>query len=118
MIKTKNYVLQLVENVKINITCVKTENGIKIHSNKINMFTDTKDIREITKSGRISEAKQLLIVVLELWIDTNSQYYKKFFSESFNIIFNRHSDWVSALATLVATNVSLLNISNLKDGLN
>ena len=51
MIKLKNSVFKLVENMKINITRVKTENDIKIHSNKMNMFIDIKGIREITKSG-------------------------------------------------------------------
>ncbi len=99
--------------MKINITCIKTENDIKIHSDKMNMLADIKDIREITKSSRILEAKHLLIVVLEFWINTKSHYYKKFLNESFNFIFNCPSDWGSAVATLTANNVDLLNTSNL-----
>ena len=118
MIKLKNSVFKLVENVKINITCVKTENDIRIHSDKVNMFADIKDIRESTKSGRILEAKHLLLVVLEFCIDTKSQYYKKFLNESFNFILNCPSDWGSALATLATNNVGLLNTSNLIGGYN
>ena len=118
MIKLKNSVFKLVENVKINITCFKTENDIKIHSDKMNMFTDIKDIREISKSGRILEAKHLLIVVLEFWIDTKSQYYKKFLNESFNFIFNFPSYWGSAIATLAPNSVGLLNTTNQKGGYN
>ena len=113
MIKTKNYFFQLVENVKINITCVKTENDIKIHSNTMNKCADIKDVREITKSGRILKAKHLLIVMLEFWIDNKSQYYEKFLNKSFNFIFNCPSEWGSALANLAANNVGLLNTSKL-----
>ena len=118
MLKLKNSFFKLVENVKINITCVKVKNDIKIHSDKMNMLADIKDIREITKSGRILSVKHLLIVVLEFWIDTKSQYCKKFLNESFNIIFDWPSDWGSALATLRANNVGLLNTSNLIGGYN
>ena len=75
MLKLKNFFFKLVENVKINITCVKIKNDIKIHSDKMNMFADIKNIREITKSNEILEAKHLLIVVLEFWLYTKSKSY-------------------------------------------
>ena len=118
MINLKNSVFKLIKNVKINIICVKTENDIKIHSDKMNIFADMKDIREITKSDRILEAKHLLIDVLEFWTDAKSQYYKKFLNESFNFIFKRPSDWGSTLATLVANSIGLLNTPNQKGGYN
>ena len=77
------------------------------------MFADIKNIREITKSNKILEAKHLLIVVLEFWLYTKSKFFKKFLNESFNFIFNYPSDWGSALATLSANNVGLFNTSNL-----
>tara|TARA_B100000989_G_C19218964_1_gene335036 strand:- start:26 stop:421 length:396 start_codon:yes stop_codon:yes gene_type:complete len=113
VLKLKNSFFKLVENVKINITCVKIKNDIKIHSDKINMFADIKNIREITKSNKILEAKHLLIVMLEFWLYTKSKFFKKFLNESFNFIFNYPSDWGSALATLSANNVGLFNTSNL-----
>ena len=113
MINLKNSVFKLVENVKININCVKTEDAIKIHSNKMNMFVDIRDIIEITKSDLLLEAKHLLIVVLEFWIDTKSQYYKKFLNKSFNLIFNCSLDWGSALSTHAANNIGLLTTANL-----
>ncbi len=113
MIKLKNSVLELVENAKINITRVKIENAIKVHSDKMNMFVDIKDIREISQSSRILEAKHISIVMLEFWIDTKRQYYKKYLNKSFNFIFNFSSYWGSALATLATKNIDLLNTSNL-----
>ena len=51
MIKLKNSVFKLVEKAKKDINCIKTEDAIKTHSNKMNMFIDIRDIREIKKCG-------------------------------------------------------------------
>ena len=118
MIKLKNSVFELVENAKKNINYIETEDAIKIHSNKVNMFIDIRDIREIKKSGRILGAKHVPRGMLEFWIDPSSPYHKKFFNENFNFIFYCASNWRSALATLAANNIGLLNTSNLIGGYN
>ena len=118
MIKLKNSVFKLVKNEKININCVKTEDAIKIHSNKMNMFVVIRDIIEISKSGRILEAKNEARIILEFWKDTKSQHQRKFLNECFNFIFYCASDWRSFLTTLIANNIGLLNTSNLIGGYN
>ena len=118
MIKLKNSVFKLVEKAKKDINQIKTEDAIKTHSNKLNMFIDIRDIREIKKNGRILGAKHVPRGMLEFWIDPNSPYHKKFFSENFNFIFYCASDWRSALATLAANNIGLLNTSHLIGGYN
>tara|TARA_B100001059_G_scaffold226101_1_gene254074 strand:+ start:222 stop:617 length:396 start_codon:yes stop_codon:yes gene_type:complete len=118
MIKLKNSVFKLVENAKKNINYIRTEDAIKTHSDKMNMFIDIRDIREIKKSGRILGAKHVPRGMLEFWIDPNSPYHKKFFNENCNFIFYCASDWRSALATLSANNIGLLNTSHLIGGYN
>ncbi len=118
MINLKNSVFKLVENAKININCVKTENAFKIHSYKMNMFADIRDIREILKDGRILGYKNLPSVILEFWIGIKGQYQKKFLNESFNFTLYYASDWRSALATLIANSVGLLNTPNQKGDYN
>ena len=118
MIKLKNFVFKLVENVKIKITYVKAENDIKIHSDKMNMFADIRDIRKISKDGLILEYKNVPSVILEFWIAIKGQYQKKFFNESFNFTLYCASDWRSALANLVSNSIGLLNTPNQKDGYN
>ena len=118
MIKLKNSFFKLVKNEKININCVKTEDAIKIHSNKMNMFVGIIDIIEITKSGRILGAKHVPRVILEFWKDTKSQHQRKFLNECFNFIFYCASEWRSFLTTLIANNIGLLNTSNLIGGYN
>ena len=118
MIKLKNSVFKLVKNEKININCAKTEDAIKIHSNKMNMFVDIIDIIEITKSGRILGAKHVPRVILEFWKDTKSQHQRKFLNECFNFIFYYASEWRSFLTILIANITGLLNTSNLIGGYN
>ena len=118
MIKLKNSVFKLVKNEKININCVKTEEAIKINSNKMNMFVEIRDIIEITKSGRILGAKHVPRVISEFWKDTKSQHQRKFLNECFIFIFYCASDWRSFLTTLIANNIGLLNTSNLIGGYN
>ena len=74
MINLKNSVFKLVENAKININCVKTDDAIKIHSNKMNKCVDIRDIREISKYGQILRYKQVPSVILEFWIDIKGYY--------------------------------------------
>ena len=118
MINLKNSVFKLVENAKININCLKTEDAIKIHFDKMNMFADIRDIREISKDGLILGYKNLPSVILEFWIAIKGQYQKKFLNESFNFTLYCASDWRSALATLIANSIGLLNTPNQKGGYN
>ena len=113
MIKLKNSVFKLVKNKKFNINCVKLEDAIKIHSNKMKMFVDIRNIIEITKSDRILGAKHVSRVILEFWKDFKSQHQRKFLNECFNSIFYYASEWRSFLTTLIASNIDLLNTSNL-----
>ena len=63
LIKLTKSIYKLAENTKINFNCVKTEDAIKIHSNKMNMIVDIRDIIEITKSDRILGAKHIPRVI-------------------------------------------------------
>ncbi len=116
MINLKNSVFKLVEIAKIKINCVKTEDAIKIRTDKMNMFVDIRDIREISKDGRILGYKNVTNVILEFWIAIKDLYQKKFLNESFNFTLYCASDWRSALATLIANSIGLLNIPNQKGG--
>ena len=116
MIQLKNSVFKLVKNEKININCVKTEDTIKIHSYKMNMFADIRDIREISKDGQILGYKNVPSIILEFWINIKVQYQKKFLNESFNFTLCCTSDWRTALATLITNSIGLLNTPNQKSG--
>ena len=85
---------------------------------KNNLFIDVRDIREIQKSGRILGAKHVPRCMLEFWIDPESPYHKQFFNHDYHFIFYCAADWRSALATLSANEIGLLNTSHLVGGFN
>ena len=118
MIKLKNPVMKLVENAKKQIKNLEVNDAIKLHSNTNNLFIDVRDIREIQKSGRILGAKHVPRCMLEFWIDPQCPYHKEFFNDDYHFIFYCASDWRSALATLTANEVGLLNTSHLLGGFN
>ena len=84
----------------------------------MNKFVDIINISEISKYSRILGYKQLLSVILEFWINIKVQYQKKFLNESFNFTFYCASEWLSAIATLIANIIGLFNIPNQKGGYN
>ena len=105
MIILKNSVNDLVEKAKKSIKNLTAEEAIKLHIDKSNLFIDLRDIREITKSGRILGAKHVPRGMLEFWIDPNSPYHKEFFNKNFHFIFYCASGWRSALSTQTANNI-------------
>jgi len=116
MIKVKTSVIELVERAKKQINNLEVCDAIQIHCNKTNLFVDVRDIREIQKNGRILGAKHVPRCMLEFWIDPESPYHKKFFNDNYHFIFYCASDWRSALATLSANKIGLLNTSYLIGG--
>ena len=116
MIKLKNSVKDLIVKAKKSIRNLTVEEAIKLHVDKNNLFIDLRDIREISKSGRILGAKHVPRGMLEFWIDPNSPYHKDFFNHDFHFIFYCASDWRSALSTETANNIGLLNTSHMLGG--
>ena len=116
MIKLKNSVKDLIVKAKKSIRNLTAEDAIKLHVDKNNLFIDLRDIREITKSGRILGAKHVPRGMLEFWIDPNSPYHKEFFNQNFHFIFYCASGWRSALSTEAANNIGLLNTSHMLGG--
>ena len=118
MIKVKTSVMELVKSAKNQINNLDVSDAIKMHSNKTNLFVEVRDIREIQKSGCIFGAKHVPRCMLEFWIDHESSYHKEFFNDNHHFIFYCASDWHSALATLSAKEIGLLNTSHLVGGFN
>ena len=92
--------------------------ALKLHNNKKFLFIDLRDIRELQKTGKISNAKHVPRGMLEFWIDPDSPYHRDFFSKNFNFIFYCASGWRSALSTLTAKNMGLNNVSHIEGGFN
>ena len=80
-------------------------------------FIDVRDIRELTKTGRIPGAKHCPRGMLEFWIDPQSPYHKTLFTEDVQFIFYCASGWRSALAAQTGKQMGLADVTHLKGGI-
>ena len=66
----------LVNEALAEIKTISTEEAHKmVIDNKCNLI-DIRDIRELQKTGKISEAKHIPRGMLEFWLDPESAYFK------------------------------------------
>ena len=72
----------------------------------------------IKREGKIPGAFSCPRGMLEFWIDPKSPYFKDFFSKNVHFIFYCASGWRSALSTLTAKKMGLINVSSLDGGFN
>lgn len=80
-------------------------------------FIDVRDVRELSKTGRIPGAKHCPRGMLEFWIDQASPYHKPLFAEDATFVFYCASGWRSALAAQTAKQMGLQRVTHLKGGI-
>lgn len=80
-------------------------------------FIDVRDVRELSRTGRIPGAKHCPRGMLEFWIDQESPYHKPLFAEDATFVFYCASGWCSALAAQTAKQMGLLKVTHLKGGI-
>ncbi|MFN3169210.1 MAG: rhodanese-like domain-containing protein [Hyphomicrobiales bacterium] len=80
-------------------------------------FIDVRDVRELSKTGRIPGAKHCPRGMLEFWIDQASPYHKPLFAEDVTFVFYCASGWRSALAAQTAKQMGLQRVTHLKGGI-
>lgn len=80
-------------------------------------FIDVRDVRELSKTGRIPGAKHCPRGMLEFWIDQASPYHKPLFAEDATFVFYCASGWRSALAAQTAKQMGLPRVTHLKGGI-
>ena len=79
-------------------------------------FVDLRDIRELTRQGKIPGAFHCPRGMLEFWIDPASPYAKPQFQTGDRFVFYCASGWRSALSALTAQDMGLGNVSHIEDG--
>lgn len=80
-------------------------------------FIDVRDVRELSRTGRIPGAKHCPRGMLEFWIDQESPYHKPLFAEDATFVFYCASGWRSALAAQTAKQMGLQKVTHLKGGI-
>ena len=80
------------------------------------VFVDLRDIRELTREGKIPGAFHAPRGMLEFWVDQESPYHKDVFSSGKRLVFYCQSGWRSALATQAVQRMGLEKVCHIGGG--
>lgn len=109
-------VKQLVENAKEEIEELTAEEAIAVADDDGIVIVDIRDVRELTREGRIPGSFHCPRGMLEFWIDPSSPYHKDIFAQDKKFIFHCASGWRSALATQIAQRMGLKPVAHIDSG--
>ncbi len=80
------------------------------------VLVDLRDIRELYREGKISNAVHAPRGMLEFWVDPASPYHREVFSSGKKLVFYCQVGWRSALATKTVQDMGLTNVAHLGGG--
>src|SRR5262245_58418144 len=101
------HVSDMVAAAEREIETLPVAEAIKLHGRGDVVFVDIRDIRELTRDGRVPGAVHCPRGMLEFWLDPDSKYHKPVFSEDKRFVFFCAGGLRSALATQTAQRMGL-----------
>ena len=107
---------QLLDEAMGEIDTLSLEEAVAMYNSDEVQFVDLRDIRELKLEGKIPDAFHMPRGMLEFWIDSESPYFKRVFSNNKRFIFYCKSGWRSALATQTAQKMGLMNVCHIDGG--
>lgn len=106
----------LVEEAEREITTLGVEDAIALAGSDEVVFVDLRDIRELAREGKVPGAVHAPRGMLEFWVDPDSPYHRKVFSEPKRFVFFCAAGWRSALATKAVQDMGLENVAHIAGG--
>jgi rhodanese-related sulfurtransferase len=106
----------LVADAEREIETLSFEEAAKLSGRDDVLFVDVRDIRELTREGRMPGAFHCPRGMLEFWIDPDSPYYKDVFAQDMKYVFFCAGGLRSALAAQTAQRMGLKPVAHLKGG--
>jgi rhodanese-related sulfurtransferase len=116
MPKITTHVRELVKAAESEIETLPVKDAITLHGRDDVVFVDLRDIRELTREGRIPGAFHCPRGMLEFWIDPESKYFKPVFGADKRFVFFCAAGQRSALATQAAQRMGLKPVAHIKGG--
>jgi len=110
------HVSELVAAAEREIKALPVAEAIKLHGRNDVVFVDLRDIRELTREGRVPGAFHCPRGMLEFWIDPASKYHKPVFGEDKRFVFFCAAGARSALATETAQRMGLHPVAHIGGG--
>lgn len=106
----------LVEEAKMEIEEIPAEDAITLLDDDTVLIVDIRDVRELSRDGKIPGSFHAPRGMLEFWIDPASPYYKEIFGQDKKFVFHCASGWRSALATLTVQKMGLKPVAHIESG--
>ncbi|MHC5653103.1 rhodanese-like domain-containing protein [Stappia sp.] len=112
---TKGY-KALVDEATAAIETLSVEEAIALHGDPDVVFVDIRDVRELSREGRVPAAVHAPRGMLEFWVDPDSPYHKPVFGEDKRFVFFCAAGWRSALATRAVQEMGLAPVAHIAGG--
>jgi rhodanese-related sulfurtransferase len=109
-------VAELVAAAEREIETLPANEAVALHGRDDVVFVDLRDIRELTREGRVPGAFHCPRGMLEFWIDPASKYHKAFFAQDKRFVFFCAAGQRSALATQAAQRMGLKPVAHIAGG--
>jgi len=106
----------LCEAAELEIETLPVEAAIELVGRADTVLVDIRDIRELTREGKVPGAFHCPRGMLEFWIDPQSPYYKEKFGEDKKFVFFCAGGLRSALAAKTAQDMGLRPVAHILGG--
>jgi rhodanese-related sulfurtransferase len=117
MNKLTTNVTQLVERARAQIDEIDAAEAVRAHGESGTVIVDVRDIRERQRDGYIPGSFHCPRGMVEFWVDPESPYHKKVFSENQRYLFHCALDWRSALTVATLNAMGFKGAAHIKGGL-
>lgn len=107
---------KLVDDALSVIETISPDEAMALHGSEDVVFVDIRDIRELSRTGRMPGAVHAPRGMLEFWIDPDSPYHKPVFAEDKRFVFFCAGGWRSALAAQTAKKMGLTPVCHIDGG--
>lgn len=106
----------LVAAAEREIVTLSAEEAVGLSGSDEVIFVDLRDIRELTREGKVPGAVHAPRGMLEFWIDPESPYHRDVFAQDKRFVFFCAAGWRSALATKTVQDMGLANVAHIAGG--
>jgi rhodanese-related sulfurtransferase len=109
-------VAELVAAAEREVETIPAKDAVALHGRDDVVLVDLRDIRELTREGRVPGAFHCPRGMLEFWIDPASKYHKSIFDQDKRFVFFCAAGQRSALATQTAQRMGLKPVAHIAGG--
>jgi rhodanese-related sulfurtransferase len=114
--KMKKGVKELVAEANAEIETITAAQAVKLKDDPNVVIVDLRDIRELTREGRVPGALHAPRGMLEFWVDPESPYYKDIFGSGKKFVFFCAGGLRSALAAQAVQRMGLEPVCHIEGG--